>query len=348
MRSNFGHIQKLDKNRYRVFWSENHTRHSKTITGSLDDAELYLARREIETGGLLPASTTYSEYWQTAVVPTFAGLSDRTIYDYGRVWSVELEPRIGRERVSETNWRWAQAILNRIEAPSVQRHAYRTWKKVCNLAVRDGLLATNPIDRNIRLKPEQKNPKVTLTKKEVLSLLEQAKDYKHCYLIALEMGCGLRHEEACAITQPDIEFDGDYALVSVSKALTVVGGKVVRKDTKTAFSRRVVACSGVFRSIIENNYAKIPRKVSLQSSPVTISRNWLKYCERNGITHIPFGQMRTQFSVMHLQAGSLDSLVSLAMGHSDGTTRGRNYTVQTIQAMEMLADNLCAYFEKSE
>lgn len=347
MRSGFGHIEAHGPGKWRVYWSENGKRKSKVIDGKRADAELFLAYRRIDASGHVDSSMTYSQYWDYAVVPTFDGLAERTVYDYNRIWSVELAPRIGGKVVAATTWRYAQSVLSRIEAPSVQAHAYRTWKKVCNLAVRDGLLSSNPIDRNIRLRQVEKREKVILSREELADVLVAARDYKHAYLLALEMGCGLRHEESCAVTQGDIVFDGPHAVITVSKALTVAGGKVIRKDTKTAFSRRVVACGEPFRSILAATYDKIPASVSRQSSPVTISRNWLKYCERNGITHIPFGQMRTQFSVMHLQAGSIDSLVSLAMGHADGTTRGKNYTVNTLPAMKLLADGLTYWCTQS-
>lgn len=288
----------------------------------------------------MPSGITYREYWDLSVVPTFEGLSERTVYDYGRIWRIELEPLIGYRRVRDTTWRTVQNALNQITAPSVQHHAYRTWKKICNLAVRDGLLSANPIDRNIRLKAEKKRDKALMDRGELARLFDGAAGCKHIVIAAMEIGGGLRHEEACAVTRGDVEIDGDFAIVSVSKALTCAGGKVIRKDTKTAFSRRVVALGEPFRSIIAGNLAALPADVAGQSSPVTISRNWMKYCTRNGLPYIPFGQMRTQFSVMHQQAGSIDSLVSLAMGHSDGTTRGRNYTVNTLPAMKLLAANL--------
>lgn len=345
MRSNFGHIEKISDRKYRVYWPENHRQRSKTIDGSLDDAETFLARKKIDRSGIVSTSTTYAEYWQLAVVPTFAGLAETTIADYERLWRVELQPRIGTHKVSDTTWRYVQHVLNEIDSASVAQHAYRLWKKMCNLAIRDGLLVTNPVDRNIRLPEHKRKEKVTLTGDEVLALLEAAKDSKYLPIVCMEIGGGLRHEEACAITRSDIRFEGRWAILSVSKALTTAQGKVIRKDTKTAFSERLVALGEPFCGILKANMGKIPANVESQSNPSTISHNWRDWCKRHGVTYIPFGQMRTQFSVMHQQAGSIDSLVSLAMGHSDGTTRGRNYTVNTLPAMELLADNLTAYLQ---
>ena len=343
MRSNFGHIEKLGPDKCRVFWPENHRKRSKVIYGTLDDAEVFLARKKIEQYGLVSSATTYNEYWDMAVTPTFKGLAETTIADYNRLWNVELQPRIGHHKVSETTWRYVQTVLNEIHSPSVAQHAYRLWKKIGNLAVRDGLLTVNPVDRNIRLKAHKKREKMVLSRDEVLDLLEQAKKSKYLPIICMELGAGLRHEEACAMTRSDVTFEDRWAILSVSKAATTAQGKVIRKDTKTAFSRRQVACGEPFMSLIQSSIGNLPENVENQANPNTISHNWREWCKRHEITYLPFGQMRTQFSVMHQQAGSIDSLVSLAMGHSDGTTRGRNYTVNTLPAMKLLADNLTAF-----
>ena len=343
MRSRFGHIQVLAPGRIRVHWSENHVRRNQVILGTEEDAERFLARKYLESTGTVPDSITYADYWDWAIVPTLEGLAETTIADYERVWNVELLPRIGWRRVSDTNWRLAQTILNQISSPSVAQHAYRLWKKVCNLAIRDGLLVANPIDRNIRLKPHAKREKTVLSREEVLALLEQARDSKYLPLVCMEIGAGLRHEEACAIVRSDISFEGRWAILSVSKALTTAQGKVIRKGTKTPLSRRLVALGEPFRSFLDMSIGRVPENTENQASPSTISHNWRDWCRRHEIPYLPFGQMRTQFSVLHQQAGSIDSLVSLAMGHSDGTTRGRNYTVNTLPAMKMLADNLSDY-----
>lgn len=47
------------------------------------------------------------------------------------------------------------------------------------------------------------------------------------------------------------------------------------------------------------------------------------------------------------EAGSPDSLVSLSMGHSDGTTRGRNYQKHTRRGMALVADCLTDYLLES-
>ncbi|MGN0261338.1 MAG: hypothetical protein ACI4B9_00590 [Eggerthellaceae bacterium] len=69
------------------------------------------------------------------------------------------------------------------------------------------------------------------------------------------------------------------------------------------------------------------------------------YARQNGIDYVPFGHMRSNFATLHGEAFSPDSLVSLAMGHTDGTTRGKHYQQAMIDGLERIARNLADHFE---
>lgn len=73
---------------------------------------------------------------------------------------------------------------------------------------------------------------------------------------------------------------------------------------------------------------------------MTMSHNWRAWCGRHGVGYVRLGDIRTCWSTMHAEAGSPDSLVSMAMGHSDGTTRGSHYLRSTRRALAMIADCL--------
>ena len=349
-RSQFGTIQSKSDGVWRVFWQENGRKRSKTVHGSRDDAEIFLAQRKLDTKGAI-GDVPMADYWLIAVVPTFSNISPRTRYDYERLWRVELEPMFGSIRFSELNWRLVERNLGEINSPTVQHDAYRLLKKVCNFAMRDGLLKSNPVDRSIRLKPIRKREKYNYTREELPEIIQKGIKYKHFYCVLMEIGGGLRHEEACAVTQSDItpfEQDGKrYVSINIDKALTAVGGKKLLKSTKNSFSEREVVLGEPFASELLSMMDRLPLDPESQTNPVTISRNWKRYCANNGIRYAPFAHMRTMFSTMHAEAGSIDSLVSLAMGHSGGTTRSRNYMKQTRAGMVLIADNLTDYLYES-
>ena len=347
-RSHFGTIQVISDDKCRIFWSQGGRKRSKTVYGGVEEAELLLARMKLESKGAV-ADVTLSEYWKIAVEPTFDTLAERTVHDYERLWRVELAPQFGDFRFSQLNWRTVERGLGEISSPAVQRDCYRLLKKVCNLAVRDGLLRTNPVDRSIRLKPYRKAEKVVYSPAELMETIGKGRRYRHFYCVLLEIGGGMRHEEACAVTQGDVEpFEQGgrrYVAVKVDKALTCVGGRKVLKSTKNGFSMREVVLGEPFTSELLSMVDRLPIRdpLTYQANPMTISRNWKRYCANNGIRFAPFSNMRTMFSVLHAEAGSIDSLVSLAMGHSGGTTRSRNYMAQTRIGMVMIADNLTDY-----
>lgn len=336
-RSSFGHIRYEGRDRYRVYWQEDGRQRSKRIKGTRDDAESFLAR--VRTGSASVIDCTYSEYWARYVVPTFGGITPRTAKGYRQVWGHDLQPAIGSMMVGATDWRTVQSVLDGISSPSVQRAAYRLWSKVCNMAVRDGILPQNPVNRSIKLKPLKKRPKTLYSPGEVMDVLG-AYDGKYRYLVILELCAGLRHEEACAVMRGDVAMEDGRAVVSVSKALSVVDGTRYLKETKTAFSERLVPLSEPFASMLGECW--MPETEHQLILPTTATHNWRSWCNKNDVLYVTFGQMRSCFATLACECCD-SSLVSLYMGHSDGTTRGRNYQQSTMRGMAMVADAYAGY-----
>ena len=62
------------------------------------------------------------------------------------------------------------------------------------------------------------------------------------------------------------------------------------------------------------------------------------------IEYVRPGDMRSVFATLHGEAGTPDSLVSLAMGHADGgSTKARNYQQRTRRGLIVAADSLSDY-----
>lgn len=362
-RARWGHIQYISEGTYRLFWDEapdadgKRRQCSLTIHGSRDDAEMMLARKRLAqqhpSNG--DPSTTWAQLWEEAVVPTFVGLQRKTIADYRRTWSVELEPRIADHFVVDTTWDFVNSVIGDINAPSVQRSAHRLWKKMCNIACRKRLMTYNPVDRAIAMKPIEKRKKAEIYGADVWPLLAGARGTRYYKLIILCLIGGLRLEEATPLLKTDIVRSGSYAVVRVDKALTVVLDKKEFKSTKNESSVREVFIADPFASALLAEVEKCetlplfpgPRppkgsepNESWYAHPERMSRNWRGWCERHGLSYICPRDMRTNYSDLHADAGSADSVVSLSMGHSDGTTRGRNYQRRRRAGLERVADNL--------
>lgn len=365
-KSLWGHIQYISEGRYRIFWDEapgadgKRCQRSLTVHGTRDDAEMMLARkriaREHPTG--VDPSTTWEQLWAEAVVPTFASLQRKTIADYRRTWSVELKPRIAGHFVSDTTWDFVNSVIGDIQAPSVQRSAHRLWKKMCNIACRKRLMTYNPVDRAIAMKPIEKRKKAEVYGADVWPLLAGAYGTRYYALVILCLIGGLRLEEAMPLLKTDIRRSGSYAIVCINKALTVVEDKKEFKETKNESSVREVFIAEPFASALlleveqRETSAVFPGPKPPEGAdpnetwyahPERMSRNWRGWCKRHGMSHICPRDMRTNYSDLHADAGSEDSVVSLSMGHSDGTTRGRNYQRRRRAGLERIADNLAKH-----
>ena len=358
-RSRFGHIQRLGEGRYRVFWRDNGARKSHVVHGTLDDAEVYLARMRIEDR---EASTTWREFWIARVEPSLDGLAVKTVDEYRRLWKRELEPRIGGEAVSAMDWSRANDVLTDIGSPSVQRHAGALLKKMCNMAIRDRahLLQYNPVDRAIEYAPHRRRRKVLVESLDVGRYVDAFMQTKYAPVLLAELGSGLRVEEACALTWDDVsevEYKGGvYAAFDVSKALVTTAGGLLLKDTKNEPSARTAVCGEPFASLVlglrpDENAPLVPSGRLYQrsnpawwyTSPATIAHNWKTWCERHGIPYVAPRDMRSSYATLMGEAMAPDSVVSGNMGHSDGTTKGRNYQAVTIAAKCRAAGILAGY-----
>ena len=364
-RSHFGHVKRLGPGKHRAYWEEprdavtgKRNQRSKVIDGSDEDAWNFLAVKRVELLGA-DRDTTYGVFWDACVEPSLAGLAENTVDEYTRVWNGFLKPVIGGMRISETTPDFAERVLLTASSPSLQRKAMRLWRKVCNRARRERIISYNPIDRYIKLDRVKPKPKRLLEADEIPGWMAAIEGIRYEPALLCEIGGGLSPEEACALDREDIRpyEDGGrlYAMVRVSKALTTVSGRKLLKDTKNNFRVRTMIIGEPFaRRILETSAGTGPllpsgmppergRPESAYASPITVTHNWKAWCERHGVPYVTQANMRSSFATLHGEAGSPDSVVSGAMGHSGGSTKAKHYQKITRRALVAIADGLAAY-----
>lgn len=369
-KTRWGHIEELSENKHRIWWKGGHRpdgkrkQPSKIIYGTWEDAELELAKIFIQQGGQKP-DMTYEELWGGIIEPSFEKrqLAVRTIQGNRRIWKKELEPRIAKDIVCETTPRRVESILAEIESAWVQRSTFSLWRKMINLAIHEGIDMRNPCDRYICRKKTVPSQKPLLEAHEILSWMKTIEGLKSEISLLVLAGGGMRVEEGCALLVDDIEWieisNRIYALASLNKALVSTNHGRILKGMKTddRFAIRTVAIGEPFSIRIKE---LMPESGALCqsgrcddvhspmhfSNPTTMSRHYKTRCESRGFKYVNPGKLRKSWSVMQGEAGSPDSIVSLAMGHSDGTTRGRNYQQLTRKAALGLADALTSLIEE--
>ena len=352
MRSAFGHIEKRGEGTWRVWWTAGGQRHSRTVHGTRQEAAKELAKIQVEMGGL-DRDAKWGEYWELRVEPSLEQLEAHTVDGYMKAWKL-LAPVIGERWVSQTTPRYVEGALKRF-TPGQAVKVAKLWRKMCRMAVGDGALHVDPFSA-VRVKIPPKQPKRLLDASEVPGWMESIRGIKYEPVLLCELGGGLRHEEACALIWEDIspwEHRGAvYAVVSVSKALVAVNGRKILKGTKTALSGREVVLGEPFASrLLELSEGKsgpllasgvVDRwdAAAAYSSPITMTHNFKTWCSAHGVEYVRPAWLRSSFATMQGEAGSPDSLVSLAMGHADGTTKGTHYQQGTRRAGALIADML--------
>lgn len=357
-RPNFGHIERVSNNRYRVFWGRGYRpdgrrdRHSATVHGTRAEAEVFLASKVSAQGAPAP-DQTWEVFWLAHVVPTFDGLAKQTVDKYEAYWERHLRPHIAHLRVCDADEALVDSVLCRVSSPAVQRHVKDLWRKMCRIAVRRRILDRCPIDAYTPLKPMRQKPKRLLDASEVAAWMEGVRGSRYELALLLMLGGGLRPEEAYGLHYDDVsEWDG-YAVVSVRRALTYSKGKVL-KETKNGFSEREVVVGPPFAArVLELSdgsgivLASARRDgggpAQAYISPSTVCNRYREWCHRRGLPYVAPKDLRASYATLHGEAGSPDSLVSGSMGHSDGTTRGRHYQAITRRGLALIADCLGAY-----
>ena len=131
-----------------------------------------------------------------------------------------------------------------------------TLKQIIKFAVREKRMARNVSDDLLECFPKVKHKAkekraLTLDEKEaVLKVNLKQKDKTFLFIL---YGCGLRREEALALTSSDFDFNGH---LSVSKALAILEGRETElKSPKTERGARTIPIPSSVRDTIED-YAR--------------------------------------------------------------------------------------------
>lgn len=353
-RSAFGSIEKRG-DAWRIWWTVGGVRHSRTVHGSRADAARELARIQIDAGGC-SRDYRWGEYWELRVLPSLDGVQPTTAADYARSWR-RLAPFISEMWISQTSARFIETTLAKY-ARGTSAHDARLWRKMCRMAVSDGALARDPFV-GLRVRQAPKKPKALIDAAAVPAWLESIRGLKYEPVLLCELGGGLRHEEACGLVWGDVspwDYRGAvYAVVRVSRALTLLHGRKFLKAPKTETSGREVVIGEPFASRLlelKGEGPLLPSGVvdnldpaAQFTNPTTMTHNWRVWCLSHGIPYTAPKNLRATFATLHGEAGSPDSLVSGAMGHADGTTKARNYQAITRRGLALIADNLAEFLD---
>lgn len=173
----------------------------------------------------------YALYW----LDTYKSVKSRNTYlSYKRTIEYHLQDFYSLNLQSLTRGHIQQLINSRFDKPRTCKLIALVIKQVVKSAIKDGILAPASYDiicSDISL-PKYTAKKKAVIKAEILdSILDiDFTDREKCFLYII-YGCGLRREEALALTKDDIDFNTSE--ISVSKALCFDGNSAYIKEPKS-------------------------------------------------------------------------------------------------------------------
>lgn len=227
----------------------NGKRQRRTVYGKTKtEAQEKLTRlQSSKLGGLLNAvnKATLGEHlnrWLAHTVRT--SLRTTTYHAYESAVRLHISPLIGGvrlEKLTADHLRGLYAELgNQAVGATTVRKVHAVLRRALKQAVRDGLIPRNPCDAVVA--PRVPDPEIhPLDAAQAATLLEAAKTFRggRTYpIMATALGTGMRLGELLGLSWDDVDLDG--GTIHVRFTLEEAGGKLTRREPKTAKARRKI------------------------------------------------------------------------------------------------------------
>ncbi len=333
MRSSFGCVQRLDRNRYRLRWwadtPEGRRRKTEIVRGTRREAERRMA--EIRVATQERRAPTVGELWEGHELPhlrskrDLAKISDRTFAAYTRRWEADVAPR------------WADVPADQVRPSDIQawlltmtKSMGELSKAVLSLVFERGvmldLVAANPCARRYDYGEETRRDKGVYTPEELEEVWAAVRGTVAEAPFLLSAFAGLRVGEACGMMRADVErLDGCCAL-HVRRQLTPAGEVTERLKTRGSERTAVMLDPWAARllEISGETYVNEDR----DGTPVhrrTVAENWKRALKRAGLTYRSMQCLRPTYQTNMHWAGVPIEQTSRLLGHSTREMTLANY-----------------------
>ena len=248
-------------------------------------------------------------------------------------------------------------------SPGTVIHYHANIHKALKYAVKMDLIPFNPADKVERPK-KQRYIADYYRQEELERLLEASKDHPYSLLIQMTAFYGLRRSEALGLKWDAIDFErGTISVIRTVTTITLDGKQteIEQQSAKTKSSLRTLPLIGSFREkllalreqqkenrrVCGNCYSKkydgyvFVDAMGNIFNPRSVTANFSKLLEQNGLRHIRFHDLRHSCASLLLANDVPLKQIQEWLGHSDFTTTANIYAhwdykskITSAQAME--------------
>lgn len=357
-RSSWGAVRQLPSGRYQAKYRDDSGQYVPA-TETFDakaDAEAWLAakRTDLRRGVDIDekgSRRTLAHWWPAMQSDSRRRLKPSTVKYYDECWTDHVEPRFGRTAVSRIRPsdvdRWLGDLQDAGVAPSRMRGALGVLSRLCDAALRDRAIATNPASaRSARIPASTPAERPVLSPSEIRHLHTAAnttdEDGKPlgspdvALIVSVLTWGGLRIGECLALQRRDIDLQA--GTIKVRRSVAEIDGKVHVSGPKTGRARVVTLPASVvaelttyMASVSEEREAWLfPTKVNKPRRYTNFRlRQWLPMVERYNADRkkrklpkllVMPHDLRSTCASLLIDAGASPKDVQEHLGHADIAT----------------------------
>ncbi|MFN2488616.1 MAG: tyrosine-type recombinase/integrase [Actinomycetota bacterium] len=307
-------------------------RTQREVVDKLDQARR-LQQRGVPLGAERTTLGQLFDWWLKDVTPDRVKPSTQLYYaDKVRL---HLKPHLGRVRVVKLGPSHVQAWMRaRLDAGMSAGHVagcLRVLRVFLNDCMRFGYVESN-VAKLVKPPKQDRHEVTPLTPDEARRLLDAAVGDRLEALYAVCVALGLRRGEALGLCWSDVNLD--TRTLRVRQALVRVGGRTMFTTPKSERSRRTLplpqTCVDALRahkrsqlverlaagSVWRDHDLVFSASIGTPLDPRTLARHYQRLCERAGVGHRRFHDLRHSAASLLLAQGVSARVVMETLGHS--------------------------------